>query len=212
MRRYRLYNLLAAVTAVSLALITLLGLFVEDGGFAFLVAVLLQTVVVVLAIAVLVGLLNLLRVHLGRMRRLEKGWFYSLLVLLSFGAVLAVRLLDPRTNDGSEQALRPVLFETLQTSIQSALAGLIFFFLVYAAYRLLRERLSGMGLLFTGVLLVALLGALPLEALEPLQELRDWLYEVPATAGARGLLIGVSIATVTASLRVLIGQERAYRE
>lgn len=211
-RRFRLLNVLAAVIAISFAIVTIGGLYASSNIAEVLTAVLLQIVIVTAAVAVIIGILNLLTVHWGRLRRLERGAFYSLVVIASAAAVIVVHFLDIRTNDAAEKPISGAIFEAVQVSLESALAGLMFFFLVYAAYRMMRDRVTISGCLFTMAVLVILGGWLPMRDLEALQNLREWLLEVPVTAGARGLLIGIALGTVTVSLRVLIGQERAYRE
>ena len=56
-----------------------------------------------------------------------------------------------------------------------------------------------------------LLTTLPLAELAPLRPWREWLMTVPVSAGARAMLIGIALATVTAGLRALLGQDRSYR-
>ncbi|MBZ0307510.1 MAG: hypothetical protein K8I82_15700, partial [Anaerolineae bacterium] len=74
------------------------------------------------------------------------------------------------------------------------------------------QRVSASGCYFTAALVLVLLGAIPLNDTPVLVDLRNWLMEFPVTAGTRGILIGIGLGIVTVSLRVLIGQERAYRE
>jgi hypothetical protein len=105
-----------------------------------------------------------------------------------------------------------ILLENVQVSIESALAGLLLFTLVYGAYRTLRGRLSGWGVLFTLALLIILIAALPLPGFQVVSNVRDWLMDVPVSAGARGILLGIALATVVAGVRVLTGQDRSYRE
>jgi hypothetical protein len=57
-----------------------------------------------------------------------------------------------------------------------------------------------------------LIGALPLPGLSLMAGLRDWLMAVPVSAGARGILLGIALATIVTGVRVLIGQDRSYRE
>ncbi|NJL94200.1 MAG: hypothetical protein HC915_10995 [Anaerolineae bacterium] len=134
------------------------------------------------------------------------------MTLLSALAVILLRVINPRTTDAGEREVSAMVFEAIQVSLESALAGLVAFFLVYAAYRLMHQRLSWGGCIFTGTLWMVLVGWLPFSGLEVFANLRAWLIEVPATAGIRGILIGVGLATLAASLRVIIGQERAFRE
>ena len=134
------------------------------------------------------------------------------MLLLSTLLVLALVALERAGALGGSPAPSTILFETIQVSIESALAGLVFFALVYGAYRLMRRRVSGAGILFTVILLALLVGSLPLPELGLLASFRDWLVAVPVSAGARGILLGIALATVVAGVRVLIGQDRSYRE
>ena len=67
---------------------------------------------------------------------------------------------------------------------------------------------------FLVVVLVVLLGWLPLSLVQKgvLPGLRNWLLQVPTTAGARGILIGVALGTLVVGLRVLVGAEWPSRE
>lgn len=209
-RRYRLINLLSAVIAVSTALSMIAALPFAEGAPAAYAALLLQIGGVVAGLAVLVGVLNLLSVHLRRLRNVRQGGFYSFVVILTFIAVIVLRLLNVK--DEADREISGIVFNAVQVSLESALAGLLFFFLVYAAYRLLSQRVTWSNVLFSVVLIAVLLAGSLLQDVEVVGNLRNWLLEIPVTAGSRGLLIGVGLATVAASLRVLVGQERAYRE
>jgi hypothetical protein len=107
-----------------------------------------------------------------------------------------------------------ILLETVQVSVESALAALVLFTLVYGAYRLMRRRVTWPHLLFTLVLLIVLLGALPLPGagVSLLAQTREWLLAVPVSAGVRGLLLGIALATLVTGMRLLIGQDRSYRD
>lgn len=211
-RRARSGSVLAAF-ASGLAFITILGLLNQDeSALAITTDGLLQLVAVTAAFAVLIGIFNLLiGVHLLRLLRLRRGWLYSLMTILAAVGVVSVYILDKNefwSGDLKGETLSPRLFQVLQVTLEAALAGLIFFFLVYAAYRLLRSRVTWSSLLFVVTLLVVLLGWLPSSNGAGL---RDWILQVPATAGARGLLIGVGLGTVVVGIRVLTAQDRIYK-
>lgn len=105
-----------------------------------------------------------------------------------------------------------VILQNIQISIESALAALLLFALVYGAATITRRRRSLTSLWFIGVVLIVLIGAIPLSGFAPVAQVRDWLLTVPVNAGARGILLGIALATVVAGVRVLIGLERSYRE
>lgn len=211
--RLKLDAALASALTISLGFITLIGLLASDdlglpadlvtitGGFTQL---LLQVVTITIALTILIGILNLLYVHLGRLAVRKKGALYSVVLILSFALVVGTYVFN---RDASM-----ILLETVQLSVESALAGVLLFALVYGAYRMMRHRVTASYLLFTIVLLVVLVGTVPLAGLEPLRDARDWLLAVPVSAGARGILLGIALATIVTGVRVLVGVDRSYRE
>jgi hypothetical protein len=128
--------------------------------------------------------------------------------------VIVLRILDhadiwPGDLKGEQISVR--VFESVQVSLESALAALLVFFLVYAAYRLMRRRVTVWNVVFSAIVVIVLLGSIPLKGTDALADVRDWLIRVPVSAGARGLLIGVGLGTVTVGVRVLVGQDRSFR-
>jgi hypothetical protein len=201
----RLASVLATAIAIGFGLLTVWGLLVGEGVVFSITNNLLQLTIIAVAVTILLGILNLFSVHLRRVLRGARGWVYSLVMLVSAGAVLALWATGARdTND--------MLLNTVELSVESALAGLVVFALVYGAYRVMRRRVTWGNLLFTMVLLVILVGALPLPQVAFLADVRTWLLAVPVSAGARGILLGIALATVVTGIRVLIGQDRSYRE
>jgi hypothetical protein len=195
----------ATATAVALAfgLLTLIGLMTGVlGGLADLA---LQIAVMTAGIALLIGVGNLLNVHLRRLLGRQRGALYSFVLILSFLLVIGLWLLGG-------DAANLVLLQDVQRSAETALSALLVFALVYGAYRLMRQRVTWAAMLFTAALLIVLIGALPLEGLGVVAEVRDWIIQVPASAGARGLLIGIALGAIVTAVRVLIGQDRSYRE
>jgi len=130
---------------------------------------------------------------------------YSFALIASAAAVLILWIV------GAQQT-NHMLLETVEVSVESALAGLVVFALVWGAYRMMRRRITWASVLFTIVLLIILVGALPLPQTSALIGVRSWLLAVPVSAGARGILLGIALATVVTGVRVLIGQDRSYRE
>jgi hypothetical protein len=210
-----LIHFLATVAVISVGVVTLIGLVSEQGSIpAILARSLIRLVAVIGAVAVFVGVLNLIAVHMGRFLRSEHGWPYSLITLVVSLAVVVLRLLDradiwPGDLKGEQMSVR--VFEAVQVTLESALAALALFFLVYAAYRLMRRQVTVWYVVFSAALIVVLLGWIPLKATETLGDVRDWIVRVPVSAGARGILIGVGLGTITAGVRVLVGQDRSFR-
>ena len=205
---------LSAFVAFAVGVITVLSLLLGDqpalfgdqpgaDSLAELLAlpadVLLRLVTIVIALSVVIGIANLLYVHIGRLRH---GKFYSAVVLASFG--FTIYWYVTKSGDTS-------LLEAVQIPIESSLAALLFLSLALGAARVLGKRADVWGLLFVAVVLIVLLGSLPLEELAPVKIWSDWLMRIPVSAGARAMLLGIALGTVVTGVRALLGQDRSYR-
>jgi hypothetical protein len=226
-RRVRLRAVLLATIVVPVALITLIGLeplpLTESFAFintsaATLSRLLITLVSITAAFAVLLGVVNLLRVHLQNIRQ-RRRMVYSILTIAVFLLIVVVRIVE-RLNqqygwftigDTRTPIITLTLLDSLQVAVESALAGMLFFFLVFAAFRMMRRGVTVWNALFVMTLLLVL-AAYALPGIGLLGAVRDWLLAVPVTAGTRGLLIGIALGTLFVGIRVLIGQERTFRE
>ncbi len=186
-------------------------------GLSPITNIFLQITVITVAITVLIGILNLLLVHLVRIFGKGKAIsqrINSFVLVVSAVAVIVLGILERAGTLTGSPSPTTVLLEGVQVSIESALAGLVLFALVYGAYRMMRRHVTGSALLFTLVLLLMLTAALPFSTpgIRAVAALRDWLMAVPVSAGARGILLGIALAATVAGARVLIGQDRSYRD
>jgi len=107
------------------------------------------------------------------------------------------------------------LFKNIQVPVETSLIGVLAIILVYAAARLLRRKLNLFSIIFFATALVVLLGSVPLLGIEiPGLHgefgLRSLLIQLPAVAGARGILLGVALGALAAGIRVLMGVDRPY--
>ncbi len=201
---------IAFIVGVTMLVSLLLGdhpeLFGNISGaatFASLLAlpasILIRLVAIVVALTIIIGITNLLYVHVGRV---VSGGYYSIILLASFAFTIYWYV----TKQGDTS-----LLEAVQVPIESALAALLFLSMLRGGTRILQKRADIWGLLFVTVLVVVLLGTIPLAALEPIREWSDWVMEIPVSAGARAILLGIALGTVVTGVRILLGQDRSYR-
>ena len=196
------------IIAISAGLIVLAGYFVP--GFDFLRDTLVKWAVILGGFALLVGVINLLSVHWSKVQRRGKGAVYSVVLIFSFFITVVVVGLDGPTGTWSRW-----LFENIQVPVEASLLALLSVTLAYAAMRLLHRRRDAFSIIFILALVLALLGTAPLYWLGEvsfLSDIKSWLANVPATAGARGILLGVALGTVATALRILMGADRPYGE
>lgn len=188
--------------AVLFGLATLAGLLV----FPPLSDMILSWAAFLAAVALILGLVNLLTVH-GK-RALDRNP-YSAVLVLSIVAVLALAVTDALdiTTAGVEMA-----FNVIQVPLEAALASLLAFFLLFAGVRMLAHRLNWQSGLFviSALFFLVTRGPLPQPVAEAVQPVRAFADSVLVTAGMRGLLLGVALGVITLSLRLLSGLERPY--
>lgn len=158
------------------------------------------------AAALLLGILNLLSIHL---RRGAKGNIYSIILVLSVLAVFGLAITDAlgQTVQGVQ-----TVFEYVQMPLEAALASLLAFFLLFAGVRTMQNRRNGGTVLFLlSALFFLLTQGLWAETLWSwMIPVRDWIESVVVVAGMRGLLLGIALGTITLAVRLLVGIERPY--
>ena len=173
---------------------------------------LISTVVIVAAIALFLGLINVLQVHLRKIRERPSDRLFSLVLITAMLVVLIAGLPQfPNGFSGPSQPIVQWIFEYIQVPIQASLSGLLVFFVVTAAYRLLRVRNIESTLMLITALFV-LVGQVTVGLVPVLPGIRDWILDVPAMAGVRGILLGVALGALLTGIRLLLGVERPYSD
>jgi hypothetical protein len=188
--------------------IVLLGYFLELPWLQDLRLMFVDWAVILAAVALLVGVLNLARVHWNRVRSPQKGASQSLVLIVSMLATLVVIIVF----GGPTTPWSMWIYDHILLPVETSLLALLAVVLIYAFARMFRRGITFPTLVFAGVVLFVLIGAFSLPGLElpGLRELRAWLTQVWALAGMRGILLGVALGTIATGLRVLLGSDRPY--
>lgn len=176
-------------------------------GLEGLRASILSWAILLAAIALLLGLANLFQVHVHKIINNQKV-LYSYVLLTGMLLSFAVTLVQGREGLIAEWLFNYVLFP-LESSFMAILAIL----LTLAVVHLIQQRDDIAALLFSGTLLLVLLGSAPIFAQElPLfsESITPFISRVLSLGALRGLLIGVALGTLTTGLRVLMGAERPF--
>ena len=221
--KIRPINLIATIIAVISGLVVLIGYFTNSFGGPLQDArlALLSIVSLLAAWGVVAGAVNLVLVHGKKFLNQAPGWFYSVWVLIGFLAVIVVNLLAPFVGwgSGAGNQANTWIYNTIVAVGGATLAGLVAFFLVFAAYKLLRTRRTPLTLVFVAAVVLALIVLAPWPSFVPnpsltstasLRDLLSAIVRIPAVAGARGLLLGITLGAVATGIRVLIGLDRPY--
>lgn len=198
-------HIIATVVAITFGLVVLLGYFFDV--FSQISFVVLRWAAIVLAFALLLGMVNLIKVHSNRIMTRQSGWPYSIVLILSLGLTLIVGRGGPTSPGGLS------VFEYVLRPLESTLFALIAFFMASAAFRAFRIK-DFETLLFFIFTIIVLLGQVPVgfQLWPDFPLVKEWVMRVPATAGARGIILGVALGTIATGLRILLGTDRPYIE
>jgi hypothetical protein len=206
----RLVLIINLILAYIAGVITIVGFFTR-GPISDLAATLAQWVTVIVAFALLVGLSNLLKVHIGRVIKMGEGWPYSLILVGSAVAVIAIGLLGGK---GPGDGTVAWIFKWVYQPLGAALFSLLAFFLTTALFRALRVR-SAEAMVLLVVAFIVVIGQAPFSTVAPMDamaSIKDWLFDYPILAGMRAILLGVAFGAIGISIRVLLGFDRPYME
>ncbi|HSH03767.1 MAG TPA: hypothetical protein VLL52_14725 [Anaerolineae bacterium] len=195
--------------ALGFGTFTLIGLLLRQG----LARAFLDWGTLLAAFALLLGLVNLLLVHTRR--TITNRNPYSAVLVITIFIVFFAALLD--TAKVTTNALA-FLFENVLQPLESALASLLIFFLIFASIRLAQSRQDRWTLIFLGTATLTLIASTQLPPAIPtiiqttLSQIYYYLNTIIVTAGIRGILIGLALGTITMSLRILAGWEQPYNQ
>jgi hypothetical protein len=207
--KFKFKGLVSTAIAIASGVLVLSGYFFATPALVNVRIELVDWAVILATFAIFVGIVNLLAVHGNKVRKKEKGSIYSFLLVLSLFVTLLLGLaLRP------EHRIVAALFNSIQLPVEASLMAVLAVTLTYASIRLLRRRLNLVGFVFLITALLILFGTAPLPFLGDIPILSDlvrpFITQVLAAGGARGILIGVALGTLTIGLRVLFGADRPY--
>lgn len=196
-----------ASIAIAGGVIVLLGYFVDLPLLTGLRTLFLRWAVILTAVALLAGIYNLLKAHGSKITQRKPGALYSLVLILGFGIALTIAVV---WGPASEYALW--LYSYIQVPVETSLLATLAVVLAYAVARLPYRRLNLFSLVFVATVLFTLVSSISIPGLEipVFLEIRSWMIQVISMAGARGILIGVTLGMIATGLRVLVSADRPY--
>lgn len=218
---FKIGRILATVVAIVVGLFVLADLFASQWAGPILGIdgikeainrtgnLLVSWVTVVIAFALLIGLVNVATVHLRRLQDRKPGPIYSIVLLISLVVTLGVGLF---TGGPSSEQSR-FIFDFILQPLEATFFSLLAIFIATAAFRAFRIR-NLETFFFVLFAVIVLLGQVPLGIYlwSEFPIIKDWILNVPTLAGVRGILLGVALGTIATGLRVLIGIDRPYTD
>ena len=169
--------------------------------------ILLRWAVVLTAFALIAAYLSLLRVHLLRLTSARKKKFTSLLVVVSALGTLALVLVQGVEGEWTQQVLTAVLIPG-----ESALLALTAVTLIVAGMRILRARRTAGAIVFVVAAGIILLTTVAYSVYPNVLTVLRQGVDTLATAGMRGIVMGVALGVTLTGLRILLGIDRPHSD
>ena len=211
----RVRTILSVGVAVFFGLLTVAGYFIPFKLLVNLSGGLLYLAVFLSSIALLVGVINLSRIHLRKAASGKAGGGYSLVLFISLWVTFLVVFFAITQHD---DVVTIWIVRNIQLPLEASLSALVVFALLVGGERLLYRRRDAVAFCFLGAALIVLFAAIPLPSL-----LEDWLrgpdyyrqllasvFLSVASGGGRGILLGMALGAAATGLRILMGSDRPY--
>jgi hypothetical protein len=196
----------------------IISFFIPHTPFNLLENLFTDWFLIVAAFAIILGILNLLKISLDKAYKKKKDWFFGLVVVLSFFFIVIPGFLFSGGR-GFQNPGTPFfwIYFYIYIPLMSTMFALLAFFVASASYRAFRARNKEATMLLLAAAFV-MLGRVPigyylsswLPEKYQLAAIADWIMNFPQTAGQRAIMIGIALGIISTCLRVILGIERAY--
>src|SRR5574341_17092 len=173
---------------------------------------------IIIGFAIVLGVLNLMRVNLNKMSKKSKGWPFALVTILGLVvySIVGLAFSGGRSFQNPGTSFYWVYINVFYP-LNSTMFALLAFFVASASYRAFRARNKEATLLLIAATIL-MLGRVPLgEYLSSwlpegyrISSLSDWIMDFPQTAGQRAIMMGIALGIISTSLRIILGIERTY--
>ncbi|MBD3236962.1 MAG: hypothetical protein GF330_09680 [Candidatus Eisenbacteria bacterium] len=171
-----------------------------------------EWMVIIASFALLLGIISVIQVNIHKIRRREKNWIFSVVILVTF-VIMAGFGLFGRQGERPEGGYYPFtwVFNYAFSPLQATMFSLLAFYVASAAYRAFRVRNIDATLLLIGALII-MIGRVPLGKimLPFMPEWAEWVMRFPNAAAQRGIIIGAALGAAAMSIRVMVGIEKPY--
>ncbi|MGV3617207.1 MAG: hypothetical protein ACO1SV_17915 [Fimbriimonas sp.] len=189
---------------------------------------------IIAAFMIGLGIFSLLRIHVRKVAKAQKDWFYSAVLLFSMFLMVifgywdwiqrqspAGATMSAGVGWGFPQYARDLLFDGLLQQMEAAMFSIVAFYILSAAYRAFRARSAEATILLVTalILMTSLLGVVTFawdnsfivksggDNLK-ITEVASWIQNYLQTPAIRGIDFGVGIGLLAMGLRIWLSLEK----
>ena len=192
--------------AMSCGVLVLLGSFLPVGALIHIRVALIRWATVIGAFAFILACLSVIRVNLVRVRQGSKNKVTSFLVIVSAVGSFGLVLWQGPYGQWPQYLLNNILIPG-----ESALMALTAVILLLGGMCVFRTRRNFYSVVFVIVVIWTLFVTIPYANPPILQDIARFINTM-ATAGMRGLVIGVALGTTLTGIRILAGIDQPHSD
>ncbi len=168
----------------------------------------LRWLVVVTACSLVLGIINISRIHINKVSKNDPNTIYSVILLVVMYGALILGLVY-----GSQSPQYKFIWDNVYSALNSSWYSMTAFYMMSSAWRGFRVKSLQAGVLMTSAVIVMLSKVGFGELIwKQIPIIGNWIMAVPNTAGMRGIIIGSCLGAVGVSLRIMLGLERSHIE
>lgn len=159
------------------------------------------------AFALVLGTYNIVKIHVGAIRkRSVYYWPLSAWMLVTMVFTAGIGIIY-----GQSHPWYNWIYTNLQVPMGATMYAVIAFYCMSAAYRAFRARTKESVIFLLPAIFMLMWNAPIGEAIWPgFKTIGDWINNYPQITGYRAFWIGVGIAFITLTLRMMLGKETAF--
>jgi len=201
-------SILLRLISIAAGAVVLGGYFIQIPWLETVRSLLLEWAIVLGGFLLIGGVLGLARIHWHRLKTDPRNRLSSLTLLASTLATFFFLIWDNPSHDWAIRILNGVFLP-----IETSLVALLAIILLASAVRLAFSRRGGMTIVFLSSAGVYLISASPETVThlpEPVSNAAHTITNLAASAGVRGLLIGIALGAVLVGMRFWLGIDHPH--
>mgnify|MGYP000855550595 CR=1 FL=1 len=200
-----LKNQLPVVVTFVAAVTIVLNFYVDIPGLETVSNELVRWNVVLAAFALILGIGNIIKLHLKKIVRHEPDVFYSYVTLGTLAVFIIVGVVD--TTEGSTYQW---LWDSILLPLESTMYATTMFFITSAAYRAFRVKNAYAAVLMVSAILMMLRVGIFASFMPFTPDVAAWIWDIPNTAGMRAVVVGTALSLAGNAFRIITGLERGH--
>lgn len=199
---------LSTAIAIAVGVITLLGYFLPIPQLQNIRITFIEWAIILAGVAGMVAIIHLMRVHWEKVTAEEDKDITSAFLLLAFVVTLAAGIILTPNHPSMQKVVTHI-----QVPVEASLMAVLSISLTVAAIRFFQRRRGLMSVIFAlSAVVFIIIGSGFLAGAVNFPFIKDILAALNTipVAGARGILLGVALGSLTTGLRILLGSDRPY--